>query len=170
MNDNFLRSLDLVLKAEGGFSQHPDDPGGMTNLGVTKRVWENFVGHEVSETDMRLLTKDIVTPLYLSKYWDKVRGDSLPDGVDYLVFDFAVNAGPSRAIKTLQQALHVVSDGILGPQTMQAIHAADPEELIDDYSKAKSAFYRGLGMFPTFGKGWLNRVTSSATEARTMIG
>ena len=102
MKENFERALAAVLHHEGGFVNHPSDPGGMTNLGCTKKVWEEWVGHEVDEKAMRALTPADVAPLYKAKYWDKIKGDELPDGVDYVVFDCAINSGPGRAIKFLQ--------------------------------------------------------------------
>ena len=99
---NWKRSFELMLKSEGGWSNHSADPGGMTNLGVTKRVWEQWVGRESNEKEMRSLTPAMVEPLYKCKYWDACKCDDLPEGLDYLVFDFAVNAGPGRSIKTLQ--------------------------------------------------------------------
>jgi len=101
MNANFKLALDHVLKSEGGFVHHKLDPGGMTNLGCTKAVWEEYVGHPVSEADMRALTPELVSPLYKRKYWDKVAGDDLPSGLDYAVFDAAINSGPGRAAKWL---------------------------------------------------------------------
>ena len=114
MKSNFDDSLDRVLATEGGFSNHPSDPGGMTNLGCTKAVWEEFVGHLVSEADMRALTPDLVAPLYKRKYWDKVSGDQLPKGLDYAVFDAAINSGAGRAAKWLQEVVGVVADGAIG--------------------------------------------------------
>ena len=111
MNSNFQASLAHVLQSEGGYVNNPADPGGMTNLGCTKAVWEEFVGHPVSEADMRGLTPDDVAPLYKRKYWDKVSGDDLPAGLDYAVFDAAINSGPGRAAKWLQEAVGVTADG-----------------------------------------------------------
>ena len=110
MKENFDEALKAILHHEGGFVNHPKDPGGMTNLGVTKRVWEEYVGHEVDEKAMRALTPADVDTLYRRKYWDKVRGDELPAGVDYAVFDAAINSGPGRASKWLQTAVGAVPD------------------------------------------------------------
>ena len=158
MTDNFDNVLALVLKDEGGFSNDPRDPGGMTNLGVTKRVWEAFVGHEVDETAMRALTPAAVAPLYRRNYWNRVHGDELPAGVDYAVMDFAVNSGTSRAARTLQQACGVEDDGAIGAQTMQAVNAADPITLIDAVCDQRLAFLQALPSFATFGRGWTARV------------
>ena len=169
MKDNFEKSLDLVLKSEGGFVNHPSDPGGMTNLGVTKTVWEEWVGHPVDEKIMRNLTAEYVAPMYKKKYWDSCGCDNLAKGLDYIVFDFAVNAGPGRAIKTLQQALGVSADGVIGQGTMGAVIASNPHDLIDKYTQAKEAFYKSLSTFPTFGAGWLRRVAEVKVIAQSML-
>lgn len=158
-----------MLKSEGGFVNHPSDPGGMTNLGVTKATWENWVGRESDEAEMRGLTPEKVEPLYKKKYWDAVRGDELPPGISYLCFDFAVNAGAGRSIKTLQTAVGVTPDGGFGPMTMAAVQAVDPIELIERFSQAKEDFYRSLNTFATFGKGWLNRVADVKVKASSML-
>jgi len=168
MQSNWDNSFKLMLKSEGGFVNHPSDPGGMTNLGVTKATWENWVGRESDEAEMRL-TPEKVEPLYKKKYWDAVRGDELPMGLDYLMFDFAVNAGSGRAIKTLQTAVGVTPDGGFGPMTMAAVQAVDPVELIERFSQAKEDFYRSLNTFATFGKGWLNRVADVKVKASSML-
>ena len=168
MKDNFDRCLRLVLKHEGGFVNHPQDPGGMTNLGVTKRVWESWVKHEVTEKEMRDLKVDDVRDLYKKMYWDACRCDELPLGVDYAAFDFAVNAGPKRAIITLQRAAGVKDDGIFDPGTMKAVLEANPVPLFGAYLKAREEFYKQLKTFETFGKGWMRRVYDVAVEANRM--
>ena len=169
MKENFEKSLELVLAHEGGYVNHPSDPGGKTNLGVTQRVWEDYVGHKVDEQTMRNLTKELVAPLYKSRYWDAVHGDQLPSGADYLAFDFAVNAGAFRSIKTIQRALNITADGIIGPVTVKAIQDTNAEEFINNFTNAKESFYRGLSNFPTFGRGWFNRVAKSKRIAEEMI-
>jgi lysozyme family protein len=158
----FEECLARVLKHEGGFSNDPIDRGGMTNLGVTKRVWEEFVGHPVSEADMRALTPEKVGKLYKQKYWNAAYCEVLPKGLDYVVFDFAVNAGTGRAVKTLQQAIGVVADGIIGPRTRAAINGANHKKLINDYSDERIDFYQGIvARRPEqerFIRGWLRRV------------
>ncbi len=169
MISNWQKSFELMLKSEGGYVNNPADPGGMTNLGVTKATWENWVGRESDEAEMRGLTPEKVEPLYKKKYFDAVRGDELPMGLDYLMFDFAVNAGAGRAIKTLQTAVGVTPDGGFGPMTMAAVQAVDPVELIERFSQAKEDFYRSLNTFATFGKGWLNRVADVKVKASAML-
>jgi lysozyme family protein len=169
MKENFEKSLELVLQHEGGYTNHPSDPGGRTNLGVTQRVWENYVGHKVDETEMRSLTKELVAPLYRKEYWDAVHGDQLPSGADYLAFDFSVNAGAFRSIKTIQRALNITADGIIGPVTVKAIQDTNAEEFINNFTDAKENFYKGLANFQTFGRGWFNRVAKSKRIAEEMI-
>jgi len=160
MNANFKSALDHVLKSEGGFVNHPKDPGGMTNLGCTKAVWEEYVGHPVSEADMRALAPELVSPLYKRKYWDKVAGDDLPSGLDYAVFDAAINSGPGRAAKWLQELVGVTADGSIGPGTLAAVAAFSPSELISQYNDKRLQFLEALPTFAIFGKGWSNRVSS----------
>ena len=168
MKDNFESALEAVLHHEGGFVNHPADPGGMTNLGVTKKVWEEWVGHEVDEKTMRGLTPEIVGPMYKAKYWDKVKGDELPSGVDYAVFDAAVNSGPGRAAKWLQGCVGVEQDGGIGPKTLAAVAAMNPAELVEDYAKRRLSFLMDLPHWDTFGKGWGRRVAAVQTVAATM--
>jgi lysozyme family protein len=158
MRENFAEALQHVLKHEGGFVNHPADPGGMTNLGCTKAVWEEHCGHPVDEKVMRALTPTDVAPLYKRKYWDKIKGDDLPSGVDYIVFDAAINSGPGRAAKWLQATVGVEPDGGIGPKTLAAVAAFDSKQLIDDYAKRRLSFLMDLPTWPTFGKGWGRRV------------
>jgi len=158
MKANFDAALKAILHHEGGYVNHPADPGGMTNLGVTKRVWEEWVGHEVDEKTMRNLTPEIVGPMYKVKYWDKIKGDELPTGVDYVVFDAAVNSGPGRAAKWLQACVGVEPDGGIGPKTLAAVAAVDASQLVEDYAKRRLSFLMDLQTWDTFGKGWGRRV------------
>jgi lysozyme family protein len=168
MKANFESALKAVLHHEGGFVNHPADPGGMTNLGVTKKVWEEWVGHEVDEKAMRALTPELVGPMYKAKYWDKVKGDDLPEGVDYAVFDAAVNSGPGRAAKWLQSCVGVEPDGGIGPKTLAAVATFDPKDLVEDYAKRRLSFLMDLPHWGTFGKGWGRRVAEVQTVASSM--
>ena len=158
MKQNFAEALQKLLVHEGGFVNHPADPGGMTNLGVTKKVWEEWVGHPVDEKQMRNLTPEKVAPLYRAKYWNKIKADELPTGVDYVVFDAAVNSGPGRAAKWLQACVGVDPDGGIGPKTLAAVRAFDTNQLIEDYAKRRLSFLIDLPTWNTFGKGWGRRV------------
>lgn len=169
MKENFEKALEAVLHHEGGFVNHPSDPGGMTNLGCTKKVWEEWVGHEVDEKAMRELKPADVAPLYKSKYWDKVKGDELPAGVDYVVFDCAINSGPGRAAKFLQSCAGVEPDGGIGPKTLAAVNAIVPKDLVEDYSKRRLSFLMDLPTWGAFGKGWGRRVGEVEKAALTMV-
>jgi len=168
MTKNFRDCLELVLKHEGGFVNHPKDPGGITNLGVTKRVWEEWIGHPATEKDMRELTPAIVAPMYEMRYWRPSYCEKLPRGLDLLVFSMAVNAGAGRSVKLLQDAIGVVADGIIGPRTMARINEANVETLIDKFSEARTDYYKGLKLFPVFGVGWLRRTENERKEAIEM--
>jgi len=166
MNSTFEYAMRLLLRHEGGFVHHPQDPGGMTNLGVTKAVWDAHTGKDASEADMRALTPEAVQPVYKARYWDAIHGDALPHGVDYCLFDCAVNSGPGRAIKLAQYVLHQKVDGSLGPKTLAAIHEADPVEFIEDYSQRRLDFLKSLPTWATFGGGWSRRVGEVEIEAK----
>jgi lysozyme family protein len=168
MKDNFSKALAAVLVHEGGFVNNPKDPGGMTNLGCTKAVWEEHCGHPVDEKAMRALTPNDVGPLYKRKYWDKVCGDDLPSGVDYVVFDAAINSGPGRAIKWLQACVGVEPDGSIGSKTLTAVRSFNAKTLVDDFGKRRLSFMMDLPTWPTFGKGWSRRVLEVTATGEQM--
>lgn len=171
--NNFDASLKVVLIHEGGFVNHPRDPGGATNLGVTKATWEAWKGKKVSIDDMKKLTQKDVTPLYKKNYWDKVKGDQLPSGLDLVVFDFGVNAGPSRAVRYLQLVVGTKDDGIIGPNTLKAVDVyikrTSVKQAVLDYSSMREKYYKSLKTFSTFGRGWLRRVEEVKNTAIKMI-
>ena len=169
MNGNFEQSLAYVLKSEGGFAVLPNDPGGMTNLGVTKATYEAYVNRPVDEAEMRSLTPDLVAPLYKKMFWNRVKGDDLPVGVDYCVFDFAVNSGVGRAAKGLQVALNLPADGIIGPITLHALEVRDPEDIIQQVCAERLEFLQSLNTWKFFGKGWTNRVNTVERQAIAML-
>lgn len=172
MTDNFDNCLKHLLAHEGNFVNHPSDPGGMTNLGVTARVWEEWVGHPVDEKQMRALTPELVAPLYRKKYWDACRANDLISGVDYCVFDVAVNSGAGRAVKFLQSCVGATPDGGFGPATLAAVKEAekDPAQLIELYCAKRLEFLQSLYTFQTFGKGWSKRVAEVKETALKMLG
>jgi len=170
MIGNFERCLALVLKNEGGYTDNSKDPGGATNLGCTKAVWEQYVGHAVTKSDIMALTPNDVMPLYKDKYWDTVKGDDLPMGVDYAVFDFAINSGPSRAAKALQTVLNVNADGQIGPATLSALETSNPRDVATRVCEARLAFLQSLSNYANFGKGWSRRVSEVETAAFNMVG
>lgn len=168
MKDSFQHALTELLKHEGGYVNHPSDPGGRTNLGVTQKVWEEWVKHPVTEADMKALTPDVVAPLYQANYWNRVKADNLPAGVDYCVFDAAVNSGVSRAVKWLQTAAGTAADGAIGPATLGAVAEKQPDALVKEYCEQRLKFLQALPTWGTFGKGWGRRVKEVETAALSM--
>ena len=169
---NFDECLQIILHHEGGYVNHPKDPGGMTNLGVTKRVYEDWVGYAVSEHTMQNLTEEDVAPIYKKNYWDRVKGDDLPEGLNLCVFDFGVNAGTGRAAKYLQVMIGTVADGGIGPNTSRALdeyvslHGLN--ETIEKYQENRQRYYEKLKTFKTFGSGWTRRVNETTQSALKM--
>ena len=173
MNNNFEVCLDKLLIHEGGFVNDSRDNGGMTNLGVTIKVWEEWVGHDVDEKQMRNLTPAMVAPLYKRKYWDACRADELVSGLDYCVFDVAVNSGSGRAIKFLQSCVGATPDGGFGSITLALVKKAEEEntaELIAKYSDTRLQFLKSLKTWSVFGKGWERRVNEVEDTALKMLG
>jgi len=167
--NNWEQCFALVLKNEGGYVDNPADPGGATNLGCTKAVWEQYIGRSVTKDDIKALTPNDVMPLYKAKYWDTIKGDDLPEGVDYAVFDFAINSGPSRAAKALQSVLSVTVDGQIGSATLRALETANPREVATAVCEARLAFLQSLPTYGTFGKGWSRRVAEVEQTAFNMV-
>ena len=168
MNMNFDKCMSMLLSHEGGYVNHPSDPGGMTNLGVTKRTYDEYHGTDVTEDEMRALTKADVEPIYRRNYWNRCRCQDLPSGVDWAVFDFAVNAGTGRAAKALQQAVEVEQDGSIGPLTLMKVKIVPVENIINRTAVYREQFYRSLKTFDTFGRGWLRRNDETREQALLM--
>lgn len=176
MKENWKKQFEFLLDSEGGYQDDPDDAGnhlpdgraGCTNLGVTQRAWEAYVGHKVSNQDMRDLTAEKIEPFYKRRYWDATLCDSMPSGVDYLVFDLAVNAGVGRSAKTLQSAVGATPDGAIGPLTLAAVSKFTPEQIIERFTQEKIQFYKDLNN-PTYEQGWLNRAAEVKKRALKMI-
>lgn len=176
MKSTWTIAFKELLQSEGGFTDDVRDPGnylsdgrpGCTNLGVTQAAWEVFIGHKVTHEDMKALTPETVEPFYKKKYWDCIAGDSLPLGVDYMVFDMAVNSGPAKAARTLQACVKANQDGHIGPATLASVSDADLEKLIEEYSESRLNFMRGLTGWPIYGKGWERRVNEVADLAEKL--
>jgi lysozyme family protein len=168
MQENWDNSFAAVLVHEGGYVNDPRDPGGRTNLGVTQRAWEGYVGKSVDEAFMRKLTPEVVKPFYKAMYWDKIKGDQLPAGVDYAAYDLAVNSGTGRAAKFLQTIAGVTADGVIGPKSLEAIKACDPEQTVQAICDMRLDFLKRLPTFETFGKGWSRRVAEVKDKASGM--
>lgn len=169
MKENWIKCLEIILHHEGGYVNHPKDPGGETNLGVTKRVYEEFGGTK----DMKDLTREDVEPIYKKNYWDRVKGDQLPAGLDLCVFDFGVNAGTGRAAKFLQKIIGTVADGGIGPNTLKKlgeyVDEYGVENTIKRYQESRQKYYESLSTFDTFGRGWTRRVDETTQSAKDLI-
>ena len=169
MNQNFDLCLVMLLAHEGGFSAHPDDPGGLTNLGVTKAVYDEFYGGDATEEVMKALSKGDVEPIYRRNYWNRCRCQDLPSGVDWAVFDLSVNSGTGRAAKLLQKAVEAEQDGSIGPLTLMLVNKQQPENIINRIAVYREEFYRSLSNFDVFGRGWLRRNDETRKQALALI-
>ena len=167
--ENWQKCLETILHHEGGYVNHPKDPGGETNLGVTKRVYEDWGGTK----EMKDLTVEDVSPIYKKNYWDRVKGDHLPAGLDLCVFDFGVNAGTGRAAKYLQKMIGTTPDGGIGPMTLvklkEYVDAKGVEHTVKLYQMGRQKYYESLSTFSTFGRGWTRRVEETTALALKMI-
>ena len=175
MDRNFQRALALVLKHEGGWADHPKDPGGATMKGVTLANFRRYVKPNATKDDLRKITDQQVATVYRRFYWDAVSGAELPDGIDFAVFDFAVNSGPARAAQYLQKVVGATQDGKIGPATIKATKAILPANVIHRLCDERLAFMqritsKGKRLWDTFGKGWDRRVKEVRTEALTLSG
>ncbi|EFG37797.1 hypothetical protein BAZG_01128 [Brucella sp. NVSL 07-0026] len=158
MKRNFQTVMPYIFSEEGGYADNPAGPGGATNMGITINTLSAWEGRQVSPQDVKELTQATATQIYQVEFWNKIDGNDLPSGVDYALFDFAVNSGPGRAAKTLQKILAMPEDGIIGAQTVAAAAARSPEGIINALCDARAAWLRGLSTAATFGNGWLARV------------
>lgn len=169
---DYDESLDELLKSEGGYSNHPSDPGGPTNYGITIADVKRFVKPDATAEDVKNLSLTTAKAIYKAKYWDVVRGDDLPPGVDYSVFDFGVNSGVSRSAKYLQRIVGVKDDGVIGDKTVAAVndyvskHSA--KKLEDTLNEQRLIFLKHLKTWSVFGGGWGTRVEKVDTISDDM--
>ena len=168
--DNFDRCVAVTLAYEGGFSDNPDDPGGATNFGITKRVLEAFLGHPVTVDDVRAMSSGTAIEIYRANYWNQMRCGDLPAGVDLMVFDYGVNSGPATSIKALQGLVGAAQDGAVGRMTLGAVAQAAPATLVGGMAETRMGYLRGLASFAEFGNGWTRRVTDVRQKAQIMAG
>jgi len=165
MKANFDKCLEMLLHHEGGYVNHPDDPGGETNLGVTKKVYVASGGKK----SMKKLTVKDVAPIYKKSYWARLKCDDLPSGLDFCAFDWGVNSGTGRAAKALQKICGASVDGAIGPKTLALINRQSPKYMIEEFGKIRQEFYESLGTFKTFGKGWTRRNKETTEASISMI-
>jgi lysozyme family protein len=164
-SSSFESAVALVLQHEGGFVHHPRDPGGATKFGITRETLSRARGRPASVEDVRQLTREEAASIYRNLYWKAVRADELPLGLDFAVFDLAVNSGPKRAMTMLQNVLGVEADGLIGPVTIRAANRADPAEAVRRLTRSRLGFLSRLATWPVFGRGWRRRVLAVEQEA-----
>jgi lysozyme family protein len=169
MRENFQQAVALVLSLEGGFVDHAADTGGPTNLGITLSTLARARGTSASLADVRALSRDEAAAIYRRFYWDPVRGDELPAGVDLAVFDCAVHSGPRRAVSMLQGLLGVPVDGICGPVTLAAARSRDGSALVTALGDRRLGFLGRLPGAAIFGRGWTRRVAAVSRAALAMV-
>jgi lysozyme family protein len=167
---SFKAALKLILEHEGGYVDHPLDPGGATNRGITRATLAGYRGRPVSKAEVLALSEAEASEIYRKLYWDAVRANELPAGVDLVVFDAAVNSGPGRAARWLQVALGLTPDGVVGPRTLEASSRTEARTLIGDFSRQRLGFLQRLGTWRTFGRGWSRRVRETERAALGMAG
>ncbi len=153
MNGNFEPALGFTLQYEGGWSDHPRDPGGATMKGVTIGVFRDFKGRAVTKTELRNISDADLRAIYRKGYWNAVNADALPGGYDACMFDFAVNSGPSRALKY-----------------DKLVKATEPRARIKELCAKRASFFRSLSTFDVFGKGWMRRVVALEAFALRLAG
>jgi len=165
---SYDEALRRLLAHEGGYTNDAADPGGPTNFGITIDDYRKYVKPGATAADVRAMKLEEAKAIYRAKYWDAQRCDALPAGVDYAVFDYGVNSGIGRAKKVLQRVAGVAADGVLGPQTMQAVATHDPKQVIAAICDERLRFLRRLRTWPVFGKGWGRRVAEVKVAALAM--
>ncbi|MBK3745432.1 glycoside hydrolase family 108 protein [Paraburkholderia aspalathi] len=165
VKSTFPRSMPYVFEEEGGYSDNPADPGGATNLGITINTLSAWEGHRVTASAVKALTAQTANKIYQTEFWNKISADQLPAGVDYAIFDFAINSGPARAARVLQQVVGVHPDGVIGAQTIAAVNRRSPASIINAVSDIRLSWLKTLTGARIFGTGWAARVERVRTRA-----
>lgn len=172
MKDNFDRSFELTIGHEGGFQNDSRDRGNWTTgkigKGQNKGTKYGITAMSYPTLDIKNLTLDDARAIYKRDFWDKVKADDLPYGVDYIVWDMAVNHGPKKAVELLQRAIGAVPDGIIGPRSMDRVNKRDPEDMIVETCARRAVYYAGIKTVDVYGLGWMRRLTSSLVQAVDM--
>lgn len=166
----FHKCMDIILRHEGGFVEHPEDPGGATNMGITHKTlaaWRNV--DNCTRDEVRTLQVEEAKEIYRSHYWNALNCDNLPAGVDLVAFDMGVNAGVGRSSRMLQRAAVVEQDGQIGPITVGAVVRTDPEFIVNRFSDIRMDYYRTLKHWEIFGRGWSARTAQTREAALEML-
>ena len=173
MEDKFDICVAFTLREEGGYVDEPADPGGATNMWITLATYREWSDDpRLGDVQVKDLTLKTARAIYRSLYWNPLRADALPPGVDLSVFDTGVNAGIWRSARLLQHALGFTGeevDGAIGPETLAAANRFDARTLVDELADRQTGYYRSLADFPIFGTGWLRRTNARRSAALAMI-
>lgn len=167
---NYDEALRRLLVHEGGYTNHPSDPGGPTNFGITIADYRQYVKRDATAADVKAMPLSAAKKIYRARYWDALRCDDLPGGVDYAVFDYGVNSGNGRAIKVLERLLGLPADGRPDDTLVARANAADAASLVARICDERLTFLKGLKTWPVFGGGWGRRVAECRTAALRMAG
>jgi lysozyme family protein len=165
---SYPEAIRRLLASEGGYVNHPSDPGGPTNFGITLADYRRYVKPDAGAADVRAMSVDEAKAIYRAKYWGAMRCDALPTGVDYCVFDYAVNSGTGRAPKVLQRVLRQTVSGRMDDATVAAANARDARELVQAICDERMRFLKALRTWPVFGKGWSRRVAEVRAASLAM--
>lgn len=165
---NYGNCLDHVFKFEGGYVDHPRDPGGATNMGITIGALSAFIRRRATKAEVKNLSRETAAMIYKRNYWNKVRGDDLPAGLDLVAFDAGVNSGIRRGAQWLQRAIGVAADGKIGKQTIARANAVSVVPAIQKACAIRMGFLQSLRIWSTFGRGWSRRVASVEATAISM--
>ena len=168
--ENFARALAEVLRHEGGYVDHPRDPGGATNLGITLATLSRHRGRAVTKAEVRALTRAEAAEIYRGTFWNAVAGDRLPAGIDLAVFDYAVNSGPRRAVAAVQRVAAAPASGVMDSVTLQMLAKAGRAEIVKALTRQRLGFLHRLPIWPVFGRGWARRVIAVERSALLMAG
>lgn len=173
MHDNFAKAFRKTIAAEGGFSDHPMDPGGATMKGVTLKRYSEFLGRNVTVEELKAIPEEHLLAIYGQGYWDRCECDDLPGGLDACVFDWAVNSGPRVAVKALQRLAGATPDGVVGPKTIAAVASwlayYGPKACIAMYQNERMDYLEDLPTFSVFGNGWTKRVIDMEHFVQTLV-
>jgi len=165
---NFDEALRRLLVHEGGYTNHPSDPGGPTNFGITIADYRRYVKPDATAADVRGMKLSDASAIYRAKYWNALSCDRLPSGLDYALFDYGVNSGTSRAAKVLQRVLGLPVNGSVGDAEIAAVQRHFTADLVVRICDERLVFLKSLKTWPVFGKGWGRRVAEVKAAAVAM--
>lgn len=165
---NFDASLARVLRHEGGYTNHPSDPGGPTNFGITIHDYRRYIDANGTAADVRNMKRADAARIYRARYWHALRCDELPAGLDYAVFDYGVNSGTGRAAKVMQRLLGIGAGATMTDAVIAGVRSASPSALIARLCDERLAFLKSLRTWPVFGAGWGRRVADVRRDSLAM--